>query len=134
MFCQPSSWAGLPRCQLHQHFTCAFFVRKCIFVAKILYESAACNCVIFGAKILYKKLSCKTLMKFTEGLLYICHKAKKIPQINCHKISSLNVGEIKPGFHRTWFYFRNAHSNVFKPTFKHPNRRKLQRSHIIMQY
>ncbi len=34
--------------QLHQHFTSAFFVRKRVFDAKILYESDARSFVIFG--------------------------------------------------------------------------------------
>ncbi len=37
--------------QFHQHFTCVFFVRKHIFGAEILYESAMGSFVIFGAKI-----------------------------------------------------------------------------------
>jgi hypothetical protein len=63
------------RCQFHQHFTPAFFVRKRIFGAKILYESALHfavhslhSFVIFGAKILYEKCASKMLMKLTTAV------------------------------------------------------------------
>ncbi len=56
------------RCQFHQHFLHAFFVRKHVFVAKILYKIALCSFVIFGAKILYEKRMRNTLLKLTAGI------------------------------------------------------------------
>jgi len=44
--------------QFHQRYTCAFFVRKRIFGAKISYKSALPSFEIFGTKISAKK-ACK---------------------------------------------------------------------------
>ncbi len=52
-------WTLMPyRCQFHQRFTSAFFVRKCVFGAKISYKSC-----ILGLKFLAPKFRTKILCK-----------------------------------------------------------------------
>jgi len=59
-----------PRRQFHQHFTCAFFVRKFV-QSKTLSREKLLNLL------LYEKCSCKMLMKLTPGEKLTCTRYLK---------------------------------------------------------